>query len=213
MLVGLYLVLASMAVGGCASRPIEGLYPPRPQQERVSVAVFREAMYTGLVVRTSDLAERVADVHQRVPTRYVAVKWGDFRYYRDPDPGLGITTSAAFWPTRSTVRLERATRLVDGPGERSLRLELSQAGYERLLDHVAETLVVDADGELVPAPAKAVGGGFYGARGRYHLWRNCNHWTAQGLRAAGLPIAPGWAMLPGPLMRRVQELHPTASKS
>jgi len=45
---------------------------------------------------------------------------------------------------------------------------------------------------------------------RYHLFHTCHHFTAGALRAAGLPISPGWALSGGAtrlLLDRVRRFH------
>jgi hypothetical protein len=170
------------------------------------VLVFQRALHTGFVVRTEDLAEHRPDVARRFDRPFIEVSWGDFEFFRRRDPGLFVTTSATLWPTRSTALLSGAHKLSVEPVRAKARLTLSAEGYERLLKHVARTLAVDERGRLIPAPPSDMPGRFFLAEGSYHLLDNCNQWTAQGLRKAGLPISPCWSVTAASVMSRIQKL-------
>jgi uncharacterized protein (TIGR02117 family) len=72
------------------------------------------------------------------------------------------------------------------------RIPASRAGLARLIDHVDRTFARE-EGRIISAGTGAYDSYFYKANGRYGWNHTCNHWTAAGLQAAGLPITPFYA--------------------
>ncbi len=186
-----------------------GLMPQGSGSRADSVAIYlvHHGWHVGIVVAW-DRAERLwPELPAFVPGRFVEVGWGDRAYYMDPSPGPVTTLRAGLWPTASVVHL------VAIPGDpvaffresEVLRLVLSAAAHTRLLKAMAASLEVDEAGRARPLGPGLYGRSrFYAARGRYHLFSNCNHWVARMLQAAGLPVAP--AMRADVLMARLRPL-------
>ncbi len=121
--------------------------------------------------------------------RWLEIGWGDAGFYQDPDPGLLRSTSAALWPTRAVlhvVGLEHPpTEYFAGMQQVSLRLGREQ--YAELVNEIAGYFRVGKDAQPIGLGAGLYGTSrFYRAKGRFHLMRNCNHWAAARLRAAGV---------------------------
>lgn len=78
------------------------------------------------------------------------------------------------------------------------RLDLSEAGFERLAGVLERTFAGGPDG----APADDLGPGIYGpsrfyrAVGAFNVVNVCNHWVSDLLDAAGVPTDPVLATLP-----------------
>ena len=75
------------------------------------------------------------------------------------------------------------------------RIAISDAGAQRLGAFIAGALVLNADGLPVVERAGHLPGRslFLAARGDFHALRVCNHWTADALRQAGVPVQSRWA--------------------
>ena len=63
----------------------------------------------------------------------------------------------------------------------------------------------------VGAPMLVPGGPYFGrnlfdARRRFHAGLTCNTWTAEALRAAGLPVPVAGIVWPGEVMRHVRRV-------
>jgi len=84
------------------------------------------------------------------------------------------------------------------PNSDLVRLELGEAGFDKLADRLEASFAHDRNG-LLPEP---LGPGLYGtslffrANGAFHIFNVCNHWIASLLDAAGVPTAPVLATLP-----------------
>jgi hypothetical protein len=63
----------------------------------------------------------------------------------------------------------------------------------------------DEQGRLVVL-SQARGGQFLAARSRFRVWRMCNAWAAERLRASGVTLRPGRVFTAGALMTRIRAL-------
>lgn len=140
--------------------------------------------------------------------RRVEVGWGDADYYRSPDPGLGLTLRAGLWPTASVVHVValRASAEERFPGRPIVRFTLDASAQAEL-----EAAIAGAFGRTDGAPIPRGDGlyrrsAFFAARGSYHLFNNCNHWTARMLRAAGIPVDPTDVLTEDQLMDQLRAL-------
>jgi Protein of unknown function (DUF2459) len=84
------------------------------------------------------------------------------------------------------------------PNSDLVRVDLGEAGFERLADKLDATFTRGPDG----VRPEELGPGLYGAslffraNGAFHVLNVCNHWIAGLLDAAGVPTAPALATLP-----------------
>jgi uncharacterized protein (TIGR02117 family) len=117
---------------------------------------------------------------------HVGIGWGDFDFYRatptwaDFELGTALHALAGLGPSALHVQYRRAP----GPQENCRKLRLDAAHYRALADAILATR----------APGSAVFGyggtdAFYPATGRFSLFKSCNVWVGDRLKAAGLPSA------------------------
>ena len=121
---------------------------------------------------------------------HLVVGWGDAKYFPRADPGLATLLRAAAVPTSSVLYVRPVIRPISDvyPQQEILELRVSTEACEELGAFVRSHFVVD-DGQIVPVPStRNVAGTFYRSTDAYHLFNNCNHWVAEALAAAGLPI-------------------------
>lgn len=192
------LLLILFAVG--CNGPVRKLYPPRQGEPTRTIHVCNNHWHTGVVLKLADLSDnqrRLFEAFMDCP--YVEVSWGDDGYYRAEKATLGNISRAAFVPSPSVLHIAA----IDAVPERHYahyevelyRIDLSEAGFDRLTGFVADTFRTDEQGRSIYVqPGLYSASGFYRAKGLYCGCRMCNHWTAEALRAAGLPITPAWAL-------------------
>lgn len=173
------------------------------------VHVVSHGWHAGIVVRPRTALAEI-DLPRRVDSlaRTVEVGWGDEDYYRSPDPGVGITLEAGLWPTRSAIHVVglREAAADRFPGTEIVRFALDSLAHRRLEEALAGSFERDRAGAVIPlGPGLYEGSRFFAGRGRYHVFNNCNHWTARMLRAAGVPVRPRRALTEELLMRQLRE--------
>ena len=188
------LVLMSILSAACAA-PIEGLFPPGPNEPSKSIYLVSHGWHAGIVVRRADIPEGVWPQASDFPeAEYLEVGWGDKDYYMTPGAGLGTLLKAGLMPTASVLHVVGfrgpVTRYFPQSGV--IRIDLSEAGLRQLCDHLGKSYALDQTGQSQPLGPSLYGDGrFYLSRETYHAFNTCNAWTARALRVAGCPIRPG----------------------
>lgn len=122
--------------------------------------------------------------------QYIAIGWGDREIYLHTPAWTDLTAGRALRAAlgRNGALLHvshlRAADLSHGTVH---RLPLSQAQYARLAAYVMASL---PQGMARPVPGARYAGNdaFYEATGSANLFRTCNNWTGEGLRAAGVTV-------------------------
>jgi hypothetical protein len=196
---------------------------PEPRAPLVRLAEPPAGRYTVLV---ADWGHHTAIVVQQPPgwrlgppgaeaAPFLEVAWGDRRYFHGGERSPQAVIAALFLPTDSVLFLAGHS---DPP-----RLAGTVAVWERqveaptlraLLGALERSLQRGGDGErLAPLPPRP------GQRGRFfpahaaYLWsRNCNWWTVQRLREAGLASAPTGVVVAAQVPGRLRGFRPVAGQ-
>ena len=122
---------------------------------------------------------------------YLGFGWGDAAYFPDPEPGVLTLISAALQPTPSVIHVTGlSSHPRDAfPKDEVIVLKLSADGFQKLLGFLNAAFSREGAGRvIVQAPGLHSFSKFYRAEGQFHMFNNCNSWTARGLEAGGLPI-------------------------
>ena len=197
------VILASFVHSGCSSVPGD-LFPPAPGESPKSIYLVSHGWHAGIVVRRADIPPGVWPQSRDFPgAEYLEVGWGDRDYYMTPRPHVGLVLKAGLLPTQSVLQVVGFNGPVTRyfPRSEIIRIDLSEAGFERLCRYFENSHAVDAAGRGPPLGRSLYGRGqFYLSRETYHLFNTCNAWTARALREAGYPITPGANLLVDTLM-------------
>jgi uncharacterized protein (TIGR02117 family) len=174
------------------------VFPPDAATPAHRIYVVNHGWHTGLVVKADELppaARPPASVLRQAP--YIEMGWGDEGFYRAQRITPELVVLAIFWPTPTILHMVA----VEGEvahyfGESGLiAVDLSEEGHRRLCDFIANSYQRDAWGDPIDSGPGIYGASrFYRAAGSYYFPNTCNKWTARGLRAAGCPITPCYAI-------------------
>lgn len=135
-------------------------------------------------------------------------EWGyaERAWYLEKRQGFRGVLRALFLPTEGVVEVgihqsiwaERAQK----PPVEAFKFEISKAGYRRLRSYLRATIASEE-------PVGIVGNSrFCVARSSYHLFHHCHHYTAKGLREAGLPISMMGALTRDGFARQLRRIMP-----
>jgi hypothetical protein len=147
----------------------------------------------------TDSAPRDRPVHE---------EWGyaERAWYLEKRQGFTGVLRALLWPTEGVVEVGIhesiwAERTQKPPAE-SFRFQISEAGYRSLRSYLRATIASEE-------PVGVVGNSrFCTARSSYHLFHHCHHYTAKGLREAGLPISMRAALTRNGFAKQLRRIMP-----
>jgi uncharacterized protein (TIGR02117 family) len=187
------------------------LYPPAAGAS-VQILITHNGYHSGVLLPRPAVAELASRRRYgaliAVTTRFsdynwLEIGWGEEKFYRYvPTPGSltpGLALRALF--RRGNASVLHVVGAFDPriafPRARLAALDLSEAGFDRLIAKVDATFARRDDGF-----PKELGPGLYGpslfyrAIGDFHILHVCNHWVADILDAAGVPTSPVLAIVP-----------------
>jgi uncharacterized protein (TIGR02117 family) len=202
----LVLVALGLLVG-LTSRPgDQRLYPGAAGEAKTTVYLVDNGFHTDLVLpraalfaKSHAVAIATADATDKP---WIEIGWGDSKFYTERGMGVARLVSgvrALLAPgNHSVVHIEGLAsdpqRVYPGDAK---PLQLTGAALESVLARVDRSLAMDSDG--LPQRSEAAhqsDEGFFRSVEHFSLVHLCNHWTAELLNAAGLPITPVIDTLP-----------------
>ena len=135
-------------------------------------------------------------------------EWGyaERAWYLEKRQGFTGVVRALLWPTEGVVEVgihesiwaERTQK----PPVEAFRFQISEAGYRSLRSYLRATIASEE-------PVGIVGNSrFCVARSSYHLFHHCHHYTAKGLREAGLPISMRGALTRYSFAKQLRRIMP-----
>lgn len=135
-------------------------------------------------------------------------EWGyaERAWYLEKRQGFTGVLRALLWPTEGVVEVgihdsvwaERTQK----PPVEAFRFQISEAGYRSLRSYLRATIASEE-------PVGIVGNSrFCIARSSYHLFHHCHHYTAKGLREAGLPISMSGALTRDGFAKQLRRIIP-----
>ena len=204
-----FAIAALLGMGGAACRSTaEPGCGVDPGEERRTLFVVGHGWHAGVVVRRENASSALWPEQADFPrVAFLEVGWGDSAYYRTPDPGVGTTLKAGLWPTPSVLHVVGFQRPPADyfPGSEIIRVEVAPAGLDSLAAFVHAAYARNEAGQPIPLGPGLYGESrFYAGRERYHLFHNCNTWTARALRAAGCPLRPATVLTVDHLLDQVR---------
>lgn len=186
------------------------LNEPAPSGAR-SVFVVARGYHTGLAVRSSDVPPGSLPLPDDLRTAdFIELGWGARDYYPVDDPGILQAVRVLLTPSASTIEVDpRASPLARSlSGSEVVELRVSGDDFSRLLAFLRRSYTLDREGRPIPVPAGALQQGrFYESPRTFHMFENCNVWTARALESAGIPINPATTLTAARLLRQVRDMN------
>jgi uncharacterized protein (TIGR02117 family) len=176
-----------------------------------NVFVAHDHWHAGLVVKKADIPVALLPEVRDFPwAEYLEFSWGDKDYFPASDPGIGLALKAAFWSSGSVLHVVGFNGPVGNyyPAAEILKINLSEQDFQNLMKFIFATFSRSRSSEPADArPGLSPNGRFYSAEGKFSIFRTCNTWVAEALRAAGLPVSPRSVITAGSLS---DQLRPVA---
>jgi uncharacterized protein (TIGR02117 family) len=208
-----------VVLGIVTARPADpALWPPKPGEPVTEIFVVSHGYHAGFALPTAQLAETAKrDGHTALLSvterlggfPFIEIGWGEEQFYSSVPTLSSLTPRLAmralFNPDNASVlhvvALPDQPRVVF-PSADVVRIALSEEGYARLVRAIEATFVTHGR----PASPHILGRGlyrtslFFRANGAFHMFSVCNHWVADMLSAAGLPVTPVLDTMPPGLL-------------
>jgi len=122
---------------------------------------------------------------------HAAFGWGDKGFFLETetwdDFKLSVAANALLLPSESCMHVAFTSPeyFTDAAS-----VKISEAQYQKLVDHIQQSFKQDADEQAVQISGRAYSttDAFFEANGRYHLLNTCNSWVGRGLKSAGVRV-------------------------
>jgi uncharacterized protein (TIGR02117 family) len=197
-----------MFLSGCAAAVEQPYAQPAARETGKRVFVVNYGWHTGIAIRKAEIPHGLLPEAEELPGENLEIGWGDRDFYQTPDAGIGLGIKAAFVSGGSVVHVTAFDGAVRDyfRGAEIYELEVSAEGYRRLIQFVSDSFL-RLEGPEASRHGLYPNSRFYPARGKFHLFRNCNTWVAEALVAAGLPVNPSAVITAGNLFSQVKRLR------
>lgn len=175
---------------GCASQPQVSAIPVQDAPHLIHVV--QTGWHTSLIVPADALQASSPRLQQDFhDQRYLRLGWGDGDYFTGKNKHWTGATRALFASGYSALQVlaynyEPWAELVS---ENHAVVAVTDEGMKTLAFFIERSIARDDKGNVVfLEPTKANDNVFYLAAPRYGLLSNCNTWSVDALRQAGLPV-------------------------
>jgi len=187
-------------LGGCAGG--QPLPEPGTAAGPVELVIIKMGWHTEIAMPLNRVPRPLGGLNPRMAAaHYLVSGFGDRAYFTDPDPDPGTGKAiAALFSGPSAVQIAYFDVLPVQPGRAMVRLRVPQATIDRIADFVWTSLAKGPDGRPLLVLEQEPGNLFYDGRQGYDGLYNCNSWTADALRAGGLPFEPSGVLFAGEVM-------------
>lgn len=143
--------------------------------------------------------------------RYLIVGFGDKAYFTDHDAGSG-TAFAALFPGPSAVQVAAFEQIPEDATHIVVRVRVSREGLDRMTRFVWESLDKRGDGAVRRVSENNPRSVFFEGHHPYEAFYNCNAWTADALKAGGLPFDPAGTLFASGVMDRARSVASAQGK-
>lgn len=197
-----------------SSFPLNSGFAQSTTQDSVEVFVTSNGVHTDIIV---PVVTPYLDWRTKLPLShfenvdssyaYIGFGWGDRRFYMETpewsDLKPGVALSSALWPTPSAMHVEYIKNQLQ-PNRHQRPIMVSAEQYQNLIAYIDKSFQKQ-NGKYIHISDSGYShkDTFYEANGKFYLFKNCNHWVNQGLKAMDVKTAI-WAPFPFAIMRHLR---------
>ena len=185
------ITLSTILSTGC-SKPVSTSYPvDSARTDNKTVYIINHGLHTGIALPQNDAAPYMQAFDDFKNARYLEIGWGDEIYYQTDPNTLWMGLRALFWPTNSVLHVAALDRdpVKYFNNNKVVPIKLSKMGFIRLIKYIDNSFSLNEKKQIIKLGNGLYGTSqFYRAEGVFHLFNNCNTWSARAIRHSGLPI-------------------------
>ena len=187
-----FIIFSIFLFSGC-SKPISTFYPPDPNQsDNKTVYIVKDRWHTGIILLKKDADPYIHSFNDFTNSKYLEIGWGDETYYQAEEKTIWMGIRALFWPTNSIIHIATFQRdpVTYFSNSEVIELKLSKIGFINLTQFINNSFVLNDKGEIIKSGKDFYGTSrFYHANGTFHIFNNCNTWSAEAIYSSGFPIS------------------------
>lgn len=196
----LLLLLFFLLFSSACLAPVREIYPKEEALRPVPLYIVSHGWHAGIAIESIYIREFLPEDEEIPNTRILKFGWGDERYYTDPEAGFGTLLQAALLPTRSVIHIVGTDLPLERyfQNSRVIQLQITEEGAGQLGRFISGQLARNENRELIRRSDGLYSNSvFFQAKGRYHLPKTSNRWTARAVRSTGVPVTPFYAFTSG----------------
>lgn len=186
------IIFSFLLLTGC-TKPVSEIYPADPERtDNKTIYIVNHGLHTGIAVPKKDSAPYMHSFDDFKNARYLEIGLGDEIYYQTEPNTLWMGIRALFWPTNSVLHVAALQRdpVSYFSNNEVVQLKLSKTGFIRLVEFIDKSFALNENGQTIKLGNGLYGTSrFYRAEGTFHLFNNCNNWSAKAIRSSGFPIS------------------------
>ena len=178
--------------------------------------VVADGWHAAIVVPRAQLVETglIPEVGDFPDARFIEIGWGDRAYYPAAEKTLDMTLNAALRTTPAIIHVTgffRSPEVIYGESN-VISIAMTRQNFRQMIS-VLDSYFDREDGvrSHPVAPGLRPNGNFYLARGKFHLFNNCNTWTVRILRAGGVNLSQAGVVTAGQLMSQLRRRNRSSS--
>ena len=187
----LIIIFLAAFLHGCASSPRAKDVPVANVQHKIYF-IYR-SWHTSILFDAKALATQSPLLAKKLQAeKFARIGWGDGDYFTGKSKTWGTAAKALVASKYSAIQLLTYDYdpFEEIPADTIVPLMVSEEGFRNLSRYINTSFALDAQGNLSPLIANGEATGeFFQAKGHYGAFSNCNTWSGQALRAAGLPVS------------------------
>lgn len=124
--------------------------------------------------------------------KYIAIGWGDKGFYLDTPEWKDLKVSTAFkaaFGLGSTAMHVTYYKSMRADGEHTKELVIPALDYQTLITEITKSFKLDNNAaQLIAHPSYGSHDNYFEANGTYSLFKTCNVWTGNVLKAANVKM-------------------------
>lgn len=186
----LFIVFGFFLVG-CAGMPPKQNIPV--SNTKHTVYFIYRGWHTSILLDAKLLAAKNPQLASELEGQtYARIGWGDGDYFTGKNKSTVAAARALIASGYSAVQLLAYDNepFAEIPADTLVPLAITEEGMDKLVTYLGSSIALDSHGK--PVYLSAYGdsmGTFFQSKDHYSVFSNCNTWSGNALRAAGLPVA------------------------
>jgi uncharacterized protein (TIGR02117 family) len=142
--------------------------------------------------------------------KYIEIGWGDKDFYMAEEETFWLAFKAGMLPTKSALHI---TAIDEDPEKHYsayeiIRLDLSHEDFKHMIQYFNKSFALDANYNNIKLKnGLKKNSQFYLSVEKYYILKTCNAWIARGLKKAGVPIRPFFALTSKNVMKQLKRIE------